>query len=685
MERERKGRQRSGHRWRPFLASLGVLTVSKTGEVRPAWREMSITVLLVAALTVLLLPWLQMPMRTLAVGDIAPADIKAPTDLLIEDEVSTHKKRQEAEERVLPVYDFDRQAVQSIDRRLTLALRSIQSVYENRPAALMGALSTSDPTPMTPEETARVRGLHGAQAQVFQENLVTSPLFQEREAEFQHLLEIELSEATLDALRQIPDVAGMREGIIQAVSQVMQHGIVGQADLLADPREKGIILRDQQGARERTVTDPAALLELREASEAVAKVAAAASLSYPRPVQQSVLELARKLLQANVTFNKQETEERTRKAAEEVKPVFFQIKRGEMIVREGERVREEHMSKLRALTAAKRRGDPVAAVAGTAIFVALVIGFGLLYLRQFQPKLLAEHQGILLLAVLLVGSLLCLRISMVLVHALAESLLLVEASMLLYALPLAAGGMLVTIFFGFDIGVLFSVMTSLLVGVLLRDNLEMPILALLGNLVAAFRVNQYTQRSSILLTGLLIGLANILTLMALALMSSNLFFAWQRVSEALCGLLGGLIAAVVVSAVLPLFESLFKLTTDIKLLELANLNHPLMRQMIVHAPGTYHHSMLVGTLAEAGAEAIGASALLARVGSYYHDIGKMLTPEYFVENQANHENKHDRLSPSMSALIIIAHVKDGIKLAKEYKLPQRIIDIIPQHHGTNRK
>ncbi|MGH8059140.1 MAG: HD family phosphohydrolase, partial [Candidatus Entotheonellia bacterium] len=305
-----------------------------------------------------------------------------------------------------------------------------------------------------------------------------------------------------------------------------------------------------------------------------------------------------------------------------------------------------------------------------------------LYLRQFKPKLLADHRALLLLAILMVGNLLCVRASMVLVHALAESLLVVEGSMLLYALPFAAGGMLVTIFLGFDVGVLFSVMTSLLVGVLLRDNLEMPILALLGNLVAAFRVNQYGQRSAILLTGLLIGLANILTLMALALMGSNLF-TWQRASEALFGLLGGLIAAVVVSAVLPLLESLFKLTTDIKLLELANLNHPLLRQLIVQAPGTYHHSMLVGTLAEAAAEAVGASALLARVSSYYHDIGKMLTPEYFVENQMSHENKHDRLSPSMSALIIISHVKDGIKLAKEYKLPQRIIDIIPQHHGTN--
>jgi cyclic-di-AMP phosphodiesterase PgpH len=354
-----------------------------------------------------------------------------------------------------------------------------------------------------------------------------------------------------------------------------------------------------------------------------------------------------------------------------------------MIIREGERVREEHIPKLKALAAGKRRGDPVSAAAGTAMFVALVVICGLIYLRQFRPRVPWDSQSLLLLAILLVGNILSIRAFMVVAHALAESFPIVETGIILYALPVAAGGILVAIFFDFQVGILFSLMTSLLIGLLVRDNLAMAVLALVGNLVATFRVQQYRQRSSILLTGLFIGLANILTLIAFGLMSSNLF-TWPRAYEALCGLLGGLLAAVVASTMLPLLESIFKRTTDIKLLELASLNHPLLRQLIMHAPGTYHHSMLVGTLAEAGAEAIGANALLARVGSYYHDIGKMLTPEYFVENQAGRGNKHDRLSPSMSALVIMAHVKDGIKLAKEYKLPQRIIDMIPQHHGTNR-
>lgn len=682
MERERKGRQRPAHRLRRLLIKLGWLAVSKTGEPTLAWRKMSLIVALVITLTGLLSPRLQLPTRTLVLGDIAPADFKAPTDFLIEDEISTQKKRQEVEDRVLSVYDFDLQAVDAINRRLTLATYLVESTYHSRSPELMGTLSKADPTPLTPERAARLKGLEAAPAEISRETIAESPLFREREQEFQRLLGVEFGEGTLRALRRLEYDARLRDGITRAISQVMRRGIMSNKELVVSQREKGIVLRDLRSEQERIISDPATLFDVNEGSEAVARAVSSFGSTYPPAMQQVIVDIARKLLQPNVTLNKKETEERKKKAVEGVKPVFFQIKRGEMIIREGERVREEHMPKLKGLAAVKRRTDPISSVAGTAIFVALVIFFGSLYLRQFQPKFLRDQQALLLLAILVVGNILCVRVSMGLAQALAESLPFVEAGMLLYALPFAAGGILVAIFFDFEIGILYSVITSLLIGALLRDNLAMPVLALLGNLVATFRVHQYTQRSSILLTGLLIGIANVLTLMALALMSSNLLL-WQRGSEALFGLAGGLLAPVIVSAVLPLLESIFKRTTDIKLLELASLNHPLLRQLIVQAPGTYHHSMLVGTLAEAAAEAIGANALLARVSSYYHDIGKMLTPEYFVENQVSPANKHDRLSPSMSALIITAHVKDGMKLAKEYKLPQRIIDIIPQHHGTN--
>jgi putative nucleotidyltransferase with HDIG domain len=130
------------------------------------------------------------------------------------------------------------------------------------------------------------------------------------------------------------------------------------------------------------------------------------------------------------------------------------------------------------------------------------------------------------------------------------------------------------------------------------------------------------------------------------------------------------------------FERVFKISTDITLLELSDFNHPLLKELSSKVPGTFHHSVIIGSLAEAGAEAIGANSLLARVGAYYHDIGKILKPEYFIENQTSGKNKHDKLAPSMSTLIIISHVKEGVELAKKYNLPQNVIDFIQMHHGT---
>jgi len=149
------------------------------------------------------------------------------------------------------------------------------------------------------------------------------------------------------------------------------------------------------------------------------------------------------------------------------------------------------------------------------------------------------------------------------------------------------------------------------------------------------------------------------------------------------GLLGGLFAALLVSGVIPLVEAAFRYTTNLKLVELANMNNPLLRELMVLAPGTYHHSIIVGNLAEAAAETIGANPLLARVAAYYHDIGKAKKPLYFIENLSGGENKHDKLTPSMSALILMAHLKDGVDMAREQRLGEALVDVIRQHHGTS--
>jgi hypothetical protein len=200
-------------------------------------------------------------------------------------------------------------------------------------------------------------------------------------------------------------------------------------------------------------------------------------------------------------------------------------------------------------------------------------------------------------------------------------------------------------------------------------------------MTGAFSVIRCTQRSALMKAGLFVALANTATVAVIDLYR-HVLFTGAGLYDITAAFVGGILVGVLVSGILPLLESLFKVVTDISLLEYSDLNRPLLKSLMVSAPGTYHHSIIIGSLAEAAAESVGVNPLLTRVSAYYHDIGKMKKPEYFIENQAKGENRHDRLTPSMSSLIIASHVKDGVELAREHKLPPQIADVIRQHHGT---
>jgi putative nucleotidyltransferase with HDIG domain len=203
---------------------------------------------------------------------------------------------------------------------------------------------------------------------------------------------------------------------------------------------------------------------------------------------------------------------------------------------------------------------------------------------------------------------------------------------------------------------------------------------LLMGIIGAEMVSHTHHRSTFMLTGLAISFANMLIVMSFGFVTR--VETQVMLLDMLYGAAGGLLSAILTIGTLPFFESAFDIITPIKLLELSNPNRPLMRRLLIEAPGTYYHSILVGNLAEAAAEDIGANALLCRVGAYYHDIGKLKRPYFFKENQLTAENPHDKITPNLSALIITSHVKDGIETAKKNKLPSSVIGIIEQHHGN---
>ena len=262
----------------------------------------------------------------------------------------------------------------------------------------------------------------------------------------------------------------------------------------------------------------------------------------------------------------------------------------------------------------------------------------------------------------------------------------------MFAIPFAAVALLVSVLYGRGAGLLAGVVFSVLVGRLgwvEAANAELGLAGgtmlycLTGSLAAVFALDQLKRRSAVTRAGLLVGLVNIASVTMLTLLGDGVTVAvWGF--EVLCGFLGGLMVAAAVSFAVPVFEAVLFRTTDIKLLELSDTNLPLLQRLAFEAPGTFQHSLMVAHLAKACCEAVGGNPTLAYVGGLYHDIGKVLRPQYYVENQREGDNPHDSLSPSMSSLIIIDHVKEGARLARENRLPQPIVDAIEQHHGTRR-
>ena len=258
------------------------------------------------------------------------------------------------------------------------------------------------------------------------------------------------------------------------------------------------------------------------------------------------------------------------------------------------------------------------------------------------------------------------------------------------AIPLAFAPLTLSVLLGRNLGIYCAIFVSLWGSIIYRSiDAKFLVVSLITGFVAVFVTLQVRRRSRLIRAGLFVGLSTWLLALVFGWIGPinwESFQAthWKMIGwQSLVAIGHAIVTAFIVGGALPVLESMFRITTDISWLELADLNHPLLKRMTIEAPGTYHHSLVVANLAEAAAESVGANATMARVGSYFHDIGKLVKPEYFTENMRRDRNPHDELAPTMSALIIIAHVKEGVDLALKHNLNQEIIDVIRQHHGTS--
>ncbi len=386
------------------------------------------------------------------------------------------------------------------------------------------------------------------------------------------------------------------------------------------------------------------------------------------------------VIEDNLSYDKTATENLREAAAEAVAPIMQYYPAGTILVRTGDRATAQNLLLLQTHTQKLQQGrdavEQAIEIAGNGLLLLIGLIATAIILRVGKGPVIRQIDKIFLMMVLSMFPL----GTAALLSFLSYQHSLITPSLLPYLVPFALAVLLAGILLGGKSAICVGFWTSFASAILFDQSFSVFTLGILVTVTATCTARNVHRRASLFQAGLWICMVKLLYVLVSAMLNHQLISGLA--TQLAAATLSGILSTVLTLLLIPLFEKLFKITTDITLLELSDMGHPLLQKMAMQAPGTYHHSLMVATLAQNAAEAIGANSLLIRVCAYYHDIGKMAKPEFFTENIQHQENPHDELSPHMSALVISSHVKEGLALAKRHKLPLPILDAIEQHHGN---
>ncbi len=642
------------------------------------WRKRITALLTGLIITLIIIPSRTPSIPDFRVGEIAPKDIRSIYHFSIEDKETTEKRRDESASKVRPIYDFDSSyaemtadSVRQFFREGRIRLVEEEKVHEEeqRPESQQEERQQEqiEMTPAADEES----GEPGEQGREIYKNLT------ER-------YKIPISYEQYEIIKSTGFDRLLENRIVELLNLIFNIGVVDNKAMLILEGTEGIKKRNTQTNYRTRVTDLERFLSMEEARKRVEREA---QRIFPLDDQKRkiIVEMVTGFLKPNLSPNLVLTKKIRREAREEVSPVFFQVKKGEMIVREGDRINEEDVAILRHLKKMRQSGNVELNFAGYFLVVILILYVFQAIVEKVTGENKFPDKTFNVICVILVLGILTPRIFIFLseyVADAAEKFPYNSVHSYYFAAPYALGPLIIGFLVNLPVAVISSVVFGLMNSLAVGTDLEIGLFATIGALFGLLGIPRYKQRTVILFSGLLVSLANIGLLTALNL-SRDFTSILLGSFEILCGIIGGLLTASIAMVIIPGLESLFQISTDMRLLELSNSEHPLLKKLALVAPGTYHHSIMVGTLAEAAAEKIGANTLLAKVGAYYHDIGKISKPLYFIENCPHAKRRHDNLASHLSRLILISHVKEGVEMAKKHRLSKEIIDIIQQHHGTS--
>jgi len=559
----------------------------------------------------------------LAVGDPASKDIFSPFDFTFTDEEKTLKPKQHRSDRVFPIYKVDKEVTISI-------LEGIDTFFK---------------------EIDKLRS-SGVDAEISEQikNVVS-------EISARKLITME----ELDAFRRL---------IYSTVSSMLEKGMINfneKVELL-DKNKRVISL--VQGEQE-TVSNVLELTSLSEARDSVYQVALD---NYPkeRKERNAFSEVVSQFLKANIIFDDATTHLRKERVYKETPNVEVYVKKNEIIVQRGRIISKEELLRMKEVEKQIKKKKVAEGTIGVGIIVLFFIVTLASYLHIFEKKIYFSLKDIVLINVAIVFNVLLNK----------GILTFFDYEFVRFLIPTSFASLLLAILISPRSVICVALGMSVLSGIMTNYDPLVIITGLFASIMGVYLMVDVRRRSRYFFVGALVGIINFLIIFAFLILKEMTLF--EAFNKATIGFGNGAIITFLLFPGTFIFENLFDKTTSVSLLELSDLNHPLLKRLIIEAPGTYHHSLVVSNLAESASEAIGANSLLARVGSYFHDIGKIEKSAYFTENQTSQDkNFHDNLSPRMSYFIIVNHVKDGIELAKKYKLKKVIVDFIVQHHGTS--
>lgn len=570
----------------------------------------------------------------ITVGEIAQNDIVSPVNLVIKDDHATQTKRDQVAASLPAIFDLTPTG---------------EFLFQDRVRKIFTALNRAD----TQEEKESVAERLSEELQIE----VTPALMQIwSNPEFQRIV---------------------YSKIMPIIESSLREGVVADARVLFE-HKGGIIMRDINTKNEAFRSDYRSIADLK-LLEIVLSQALRNDPDIPLSVRRSAPHLLQPLIPPTLTFNRELTATRTEEALRNVTPVEYNLQKGEVIIRKGDRIFREDQLKVNALREKLGKRFFIIPALG-ALGMGMILSAGLFFAPSGHKGNPMRKKDLYFISFLLL--LFALGAKCLAIHANSlDPNALFNHQGLAYAFPVSGAAGLSALVFSARRYVITGLLLAFFCTLLAEAGLSVFLFYFLGAMWTTWLVRRTQNRHDMIVAvfPLTIGL-----LLMWAASAGSTAASWDELIAGLpSAAINGVFSLFLMFAFSPALEVAFGFTTRFRLMELMNLEQPLLQELMVKTPGTYHHSLLVSNLVEAGAKAINCNSMLCKVAALYHDIGKLIKPEYFIENLFGRENKHDRLSPSMSSLILQSHVKRGVELAQQHRLGAEITDIIRQHHGTN--